>query len=83
MARVKVSVTVDPEILRIVDGYVAERGDLDRSKVMEQALVLWLTERQHAAMEEQFAGDDKAPEAERRAWEAVRRAAVGRVLDRS
>jgi len=76
-------VTVDPDIMSIVDSYVREHGDLDRSKVMEQALALWLAEQQHTAMREQFAGDDDAPEVEKRDWEAVRRASANKVLNRS
>ena len=81
MARPKVSITVDPELLRAVDSYVSEHDGLDRSKVIEQALELWTAARQDSAMEEQFAHDDSAT-AERRVWRATRRAAAAARLGR-
>lgn len=74
MARVKVSVTVDPSLLNAVDSFVREHDELDRSKVIEQALELWTAARQNAAMEAQFSVDDE-PLAERKAWRSIRRAA--------
>lgn len=82
MPRVKVSVTVDPDLLNAVDSFVREHGDLDRSKVIEQALALWSAAQQEVAMEQQFAGPLESP-AERSAWRAVRRASVGRRLPES
>ena len=51
MPRVKVSVTVDPVLLNVVDSFVREHNDLDRSKVIEQALALWSAAHQATAME--------------------------------
>ena len=38
MPRVKVSVSVDPDLLNAVDSFVREHDELDRSKVIDQAL---------------------------------------------
>jgi metal-responsive CopG/Arc/MetJ family transcriptional regulator len=75
MARVKVSVTVDPDLLNAVDSFVREHDELDRSKVIEQALTLWSAAQQETAMEQQFAGALESP-AEKSAWRAVRRASA-------
>jgi hypothetical protein len=82
MTRVKVSVTVDPDVLHEIDNYVGEHEGLDRSKVMGEALALWVARRQDAAMEEQFSGD-AAPPDEVESWRSVRRAAAARRLQRS
>jgi hypothetical protein len=83
MTRVKVSVTVDPDLLHEVDDYVREHEGLDRSKVMDEALALWLAGRQDAAMEEQFSGGDDVPPEEAGSWRSIRRAAAARRLQRS
>jgi len=75
MPRVKVSVTVDPGLLNAVDNFVREHDELDRSKVIEQALTLWSAAQQATAMERQFA-EPVEPLAEKTAWGAVRRAAA-------
>jgi metal-responsive CopG/Arc/MetJ family transcriptional regulator len=82
MSRVKVSVTVDPDMLHEVDKYVGEREGLDRSKVVDEALALWLARRQDAAMEEQFSGGSAPPD-EAESWRSIRRAAAARRLQRS
>jgi metal-responsive CopG/Arc/MetJ family transcriptional regulator len=82
MTRVKVSVTVDPEVLHEVDNYVGEHDGLDRSKVVDEALALWLARRQDAAMEEQFSGESAPPD-EVEAWRSIRRSAAARRLQRS
>lgn len=71
----KVSVTVDPNLLNAVDSFVRDHEELDRSKVIEQALQLWTAAHQNAAMEAQFSSDDE-PLAERKAWRSIRRAAA-------
>ncbi len=75
MARPKLSITVDPDLLRVVDEYVDAHDGADRSKVIEQALELWTASQQDAAMEAQFRGAD-APAHERIAWRSVRRSAA-------
>ena len=81
MPRVKVSVTVDPDLLNAVDSFVREHDELDRSKVIDQALTLWSAAQQEAAMERQFT-EALEPEAERRAWHRARRAAAAKRLSR-
>ncbi len=82
MNRIKVSVTIDPTLLRAVDDFVAHHEGTDRSKVIDQALGLWSATQQDAAMEAQFSAV-KEPASEGKAWRAVRRAAAGRRLRRS
>jgi hypothetical protein len=68
--RVKTSATVDPELLDGVDAYLRERPDCDRSKVIDEALMLWLAQEQDRAMEAQFDGTD-LPDDELLQWNAV------------
>lgn len=76
--RVKVSVTVDPELLGCVDAYLAAHLELDRSKVFDQALALWQARQQELEMTAQFEVEELSEEdiAERAAWRAVRDAAA-------
>jgi hypothetical protein len=78
--RAKISITLDPTLLRAVDQYVQDRADMDRSKVMETALQDWYRARQDEAMVEQFTGPDTTDASELRSWRKIRRAAVGRKL---
>jgi hypothetical protein len=68
--RVKISATVDPELLAGVDTYLKQRGDCDRSKMLDEALWLWLAQEQHRAMEAQYEDPD-VPEEELRQWNAI------------
>jgi hypothetical protein len=81
--RVKISATVDPELLDGIDAYVTEHPGTGRSSILDEALALWLAQQQHREMEEQFAGED-APQEERRQWRRVQREATLRAsqLDR-
>lgn len=65
-----------------MDNYVGEHEGLDRSKVVDEALALWLTCRQDAAMEAQFSGESAPPD-EVESWRSTRRAAAARRLQRS
>lgn len=82
MPRVKVSLSLDPVLVRDVDMYLHTHPGADRSKVVDEALRLWAAAQQRAAMELQFADDDDAPEPERAAWRAVRRDAATRTVRR-
>lgn len=82
MNRVKVSVSVDPVLLRAVDEFVQTHEGVDRSKVIDEALGLWSAARQDEAMAAQFASPDE-PTAERSAWRATRRAGATRRLHRA
>lgn len=79
--RAKVSITVDPALLKAVDGYVQRHADTDRSKVMESALQRWYTARQDEAMIEQFSGPESETD-EQQSWQRIRRAAAERQLKR-
>ena len=82
MARLKVSLSLDPLLIRDVDAYVEAHEDTDRSKVVDEALRLWSAAQQRAAMELQFADDSAADAAERDAWRHLRREATSRRLRR-
>ena len=82
MNRVKVSVSVDPVLLKVVDDFVERHDGVDRSKVIDEALGLWTAARQDEAMAEQFGGPDEAGP-ERSDWRATRRAAASRRLHRA
>lgn len=77
--RAKVSVTVDPALLDAVDRYVQKQPSMDRSKVMERALLDWYRARQDEAMAEQFTPPEQAS-AEYEEWRKIRRAAAERKL---
>lgn len=79
--RVKISVTVAPELLRAVDGYLEQHPELDRSKAVDEALGLWCARLQERAMEAQFSAPvSTAEEAERAAWKHIQRAATQRTF---
>jgi metal-responsive CopG/Arc/MetJ family transcriptional regulator len=79
--RVKVSVTLDPELLRTVDRAVEDNPDLDRSKIFDAALRLWTGQMQDQAMEEQFAGPVSNEERlEREAWKQIQIASARRLF---
>ena len=68
--RVKISATVDPELLDGVDAYIREHPGRDRSKVIDEALLLWLAQEQDRAMEAQF-DDPDVPDDELRQWNVI------------
>lgn len=80
--RAKVSITVDPQLLKAVDRYIQKRTDLDRSKVMETALHDWYRGRQDDEMEAQFSGPELRDTEELRSWQRIRREAAAKTLGR-
>ena len=79
--RLKVSVTLDPDLLDAVDSYAQRHAGMDRSKVMDAALTHWYATRQEAEMIEQFTGAEATEvEAERQAWKRIRGAAARRTV---
>jgi len=72
--RVRVSVTVDPDLLGAVDQFVGEHSETDRSKVFDEALTLWCAKQQLEGVKELYRGGD-APEDEWEDWKAIQRAA--------
>src|SRR5262245_58374565 len=73
--RAKIGVTVNPDLLGAVDRYVAEHPEADRSKIIDEALWLWVAKQQEQAMREQFEASEEAPPEEIAAWRAIRNAA--------
>ena len=67
LRRAKISVSVDPKLLEVVDAYVEAHPRLDRGKVFDGALALWY----HALLDEAHVVPDEAvgPE-ESRDWRA-------------
>ena len=82
MARAKVSVSVDAELLAVVDAFVAGRDGADRSGVFDEALRLWYARLQDEAMATQFAEPDDVDPAEWRSWRAIRDQASRQTLGR-
>ncbi len=81
--KAKISVTVDRRVLRAVDAYVEHHRGLDRSKVIDQALLDWYAARQDEAMIEQYSVPaTPSEEAEYEAWTRIRDAAVADMLAR-
>jgi Arc/MetJ-type ribon-helix-helix transcriptional regulator len=83
MTRVKVSLSLDPVLVRDVDAYVEAHEDVDRSKVVDEALKLWSATQQRSAMELQYADEGDTDPAELNAWRQVRRAAARDKLQRN
>lgn len=81
-SKAKVSVTLDADALEVVDRSVAEHPDVDRSKVLREALALWLAVEQRRAVQAQYEpldGEDAAVLAEELAdWRSIRDAAAAR-----
>lgn len=83
MSRIKVSVTLDPDLLEAVDGFVQGHPGQDRSKVIDQALQQWYARQQDIAMEAQYAQHEDSIASEQTAWRAIRRTAATRRLSRT
>jgi metal-responsive CopG/Arc/MetJ family transcriptional regulator len=80
--RSKISVTVDPALLKAVDAYVAAHPGMDRSKVVDAALMRWYGEQQEAAIAAQHREPlDEVTAREMNDWRAIRRAAATRGLE--
>ena len=80
--RVRVSATLDPQLVRAVDAYVAAHEGLDRSAVLDEALRLWYARQQEEAIAAQYAPagpDDEPPADEWATWKAIQAAAGARV----
>jgi metal-responsive CopG/Arc/MetJ family transcriptional regulator len=80
--RVKISTTIDPELLRAVDSFVQRFPSYSRSRVIDDALRLWQERELERQMEEQYAGPLSEQEQEdRSSWRRIRNAAAARSLD--
>lgn len=82
-SRAKVSVSVDPSLLAMVDTFVATHQGVDRSGVFDDALRLWCARAQDQAMAEQFAEPDDVDPDEWASWTAIRDAAAASLLGRA
>lgn len=81
MNRKRVSVTVDPTLLKEVDVFVEGHPQIDRSKVFDEALGLWCAARQDEAMRAQFVQEPSEKEAgEIAAWREIQQAAAKRLF---
>ena len=81
--RSKISVTVDPALLKAVDAYVAAHPGMDRSKVVDAALLCWYADQQEEAIAAQHREPlDEVAQREMDDWRAIRRAAAAGALDR-
>jgi hypothetical protein len=79
--RVKVSITIDPELLHQVDTFVEAHPALDWSKIFDEALYLWCAKQQHQAMEVQYAQVPSGEEAvEIATWRRIQAAAAERIF---
>ena len=81
MNRVKISVTVDPALLKVIDAFIEGHDGSDRSKVIDQALNQWSARQQEEAMVAQYSTSEE-PAPERKVWRTTRRAAASRRLHR-
>lgn len=78
--RAKISVTVDSRLLGEVDAFVRSHPGIDRSKVVDAALLLWYAREQDHAMAAQFASEDAPQSEEWASWQAIRTAAAQRIF---
>jgi len=81
--RVKISATVDPDLLAEVDRFVRESPRYSRSRVIDDALHLWRRnelDRQMAAQYEAPLSD--AEQDEMADWRRIRRAAATKALSK-
>ncbi len=75
----RVTITLDPDLLAVVDQYVAEHQSegIDRSGVVSEALRRWYSERLQEALRAQYLAHQSEQElAEAEAWTRIRDAAV-------
>jgi hypothetical protein len=56
--RARISVTVDPGLLRVVDSFVEAHPELNRGKVFDEALLLWYALLQENARQELLAATE-------------------------
>ncbi len=75
--------TVIRRLLQAADCYLAKHEELDRSKVIDQALFDWYAARQDEAMTAQYVAPmTHEEEVEYAAWERIRDSAVADMLGR-
>jgi hypothetical protein len=80
--RVKISATLDPELVAGVDAYVRKHPETNRGKILDEALWLWFAKEQDRAMEEQYSAPDDRPADQVAQWNAIRDASARMMLSR-
>jgi Arc/MetJ-type ribon-helix-helix transcriptional regulator len=81
--RTKLSKTIDSTLLSQVDQCTQERGTTNRSRIIGEALRLWLARERERAIEAQHTAPRSAEEAtEYDSWWAIRVHAAGRLFRR-
>ena len=79
--RAKLSTTVDKDLLDAVDRYIAQHGQTDRGKVIDDALRLWTARERERATEAMYLAPKSTEEQEEyAAWRRFRRAAASRLF---
>ena len=79
--RVKISATIDADLLATVDAFVEGHAEFDRSKVLNEALRLWYERQQEQAIEAQHrAPQDDREREEHAAWRRIQAAAAERIF---
>ena len=77
--RPRITVTVDPGMLKEVDTYIQEHEGTDRSQVVDEALRCWYARILHEALVKQHSAPRSPEELEERAaWKSIRAAQMGR-----
>jgi len=79
--RIKISATVDAELLQAVDAFIVRHSGSNRSRVIDEALRLWQQRELDRAMEAQFlAPQSRQEQEERAAWRHIQTAATQAIL---
>ena len=82
--RGKISVSVDPDLLRAVDAFIQQHPETTRSGVVDEALWLWRQRQRDDALIRQYTTPlTPEQESEQAAWNEFHRAATEGVLARA
>jgi Arc/MetJ-type ribon-helix-helix transcriptional regulator len=81
--RVKISATLDPDLLRAVDRFVQASPHYTRSRAIEDALQLWWKQELDRQMAAQYEAPSSDAERDELAdWRHIRRAAAARTFSK-
>ncbi len=79
--RIKISATVDAELLQAVDTFIDTHSGSNRSRIIDEALHLWQKRELDRVMEAQFlAPQSQQEQEERAAWRHIQTAATQALL---
>jgi Arc/MetJ-type ribon-helix-helix transcriptional regulator len=79
--RPRITVTVDPDMLREVDTYIQEHEGTDRSRIVDEGLRYWYAQILHEALIRQHTAPQSPEEQEERAaWRRIRAAQFPNLL---